>query len=46
MTQVEAGAPGFAVLQQRLGAAWEANRPGSTVPHVVVALWWTRHGRA
>ncbi|MGH8973780.1 MAG: peptide ligase PGM1-related protein [Acidimicrobiia bacterium] len=38
MTQVEAGAPSIAALQQRLGAAWEANRIGSRVHHVMVVL--------
>lgn len=28
----------FAALQARLGAAWAASQPGSTVPHAVVAL--------
>lgn len=28
----------FAALQRQLGAALDANRPGSTVPHVLVAL--------
>ncbi len=31
-------ADGFAALQAKLAAALEANRPGSTTPHVLIAL--------
>ena len=38
MTTVDASATDFASLQRGLARAWEANRIGSEVPHVMVAL--------
>jgi hypothetical protein len=38
MTRVDAVAEDFAALQQRLAPAWEANRIGSDVHHVMVVL--------
>lgn len=38
MNQVASAPSRFASLQERLAPAWEANRIGSDVPHVMVAL--------